>query len=74
MRDWSDEGVPEREASYGRMVNKIKKLVPIMDPSGPAPCVLVPGAGLGRLCVDLAKVGWLVSRLVHSAPSLASIN
>lgn len=74
-RDWSEEGAAEREASYGRIVAELRRL---LMPGGGAegeggggdgpaapnrrrrqrrPAVLVPGAGLARLCVDICAAG-----------------
>ncbi|KAK9845546.1 hypothetical protein WJX84_004990 [Apatococcus fuscideae] len=60
MRDWGAEGAAERSQSYGRIVAELRKrlLPPGSSPTlQHPPRVLVPGAGLGRLCVDIASVG-----------------
>ncbi|KAK9841240.1 hypothetical protein WJX74_002413 [Apatococcus lobatus] len=60
MRDWGAEGAAERSQSYGKVVAELKKrLLPsgASPPLQKPPRVLVPGAGLGRLCVDIASLG-----------------
>lgn len=60
MRDWGTEGAAERSQSYGKVVAELKKrLLPsgASPPLQTPPRVLVPGAGLGRLCVDIASLG-----------------
>ena len=58
VRDWSAEGAPERSQSYGRILTQLQRhLRPRLagaDPAAPRPRVLVPGAGLARLCVEIA--------------------
>jgi carnosine N-methyltransferase len=60
-RDWSEEGAAEREASYGRIVAELRRLFCLDDDPRQrlrrTPAVLVPGAGLARLCVDVAAAG-----------------
>ena len=60
MRDWGAEGAAERSQSYGRILTELKKRLLPADaklPLASPPKVLVPGAGLGRLCVDIAALG-----------------
>ncbi|KAH8842030.1 hypothetical protein MCOR27_003939 [Pyricularia oryzae] len=71
-RDWSAEGRPEREASYGPVKQYLQHMerVRIQEWFGPSPPsslpslpplkVLVPGAGLGRLVFDLCDLGYEV--------------
>jgi len=56
VRDWSQDGVPERKAAYDKIINKISDL--FKDEVKSEIKVLVPGAGLGRLAFDIAKVGF----------------
>lgn len=61
MRDWSEDGAVERAQSYGRVLDEIKNVFadwPDKDDSPPR--ILVPGAGLGRLCLDIASLGFEV--------------
>lgn len=60
VRDWSDEGAEERDLCYRPIVEEIKCLYP-PDKCNPRDVsILVPGAGLARLMVDLAKLGYTV--------------
>ncbi|GAB4823870.1 hypothetical protein N2152v2_010916 [Parachlorella kessleri] len=59
MRDWSAEGAVERQQSYGRILEEIEGLYKLrQQPGAPPVRVLVPGAGLGRLCLELASRGF----------------
>ncbi|KKZ64920.1 hypothetical protein EMCG_09154 [[Emmonsia] crescens] len=53
-RDWSAEGVLEREACYTPVMTDLEELFG----SQPHIKVLVPGAGLGRLVFDLCAAGY----------------
>jgi len=59
-RDWSAEGAPERAESYGPLLAALRKHLPLppAPSAAPPPRVLIPGAGLGRLCVDVAALGY----------------
>jgi carnosine N-methyltransferase len=63
-RDWSDEGYSERRFCSDIALQDLKYTLngphPHHTPSEPAPKVLVPGAGLGRLVFDLALAGYNV--------------
>lgn len=56
-RDWSGEGAAEREQSYGRIVHELGRLFASWpaDAADP-PSVLVPGCGLGRLCLEVTSL------------------
>eukprot|EP00878_Enallax_costatus_P031497 GHUV01034445.1.p1 GENE.GHUV01034445.1~~GHUV01034445.1.p1 ORF type:complete len:306 (+),score=71.38 GHUV01034445.1:288-1205(+) len=57
VRDWAAEGATERQQCFGRLVNQLKLC--FSKWSGPTPPrVLLPGAGLGRLCVEVAAAGF----------------
>ena len=60
VRDWSAEGAPERSQSYGRILAQLRRHLGLRlenaDPAAPRPRVLVPGAGLARLCVEVAAM------------------
>ncbi|KAK2772166.1 hypothetical protein FQN52_005018 [Onygenales sp. PD_12] len=53
-RDWSAEGIPERDACYKPVMDDLDELFG----SRPNVSVLVPGAGLGRLVFDLSSAGY----------------
>ncbi|KAL8675502.1 MAG: hypothetical protein Q9168_000014 [Polycauliona sp. 1 TL-2023] len=56
-RDWSSEGASERRASYGPVLRDIDAtFANVSDKRGIR--VLVPGAGLGRLVLELCKQGY----------------
>ena len=59
-RDWSADGANERERCYGPILRELRNLFG-SDSGRPAnaapPLVLLPGAGLGRLCVEVAGLG-----------------
>lgn len=60
-RDWSAEGAAERDACYAPIFQAL-----VMNPPPNLPLtahhynVLVPGAGLGRLVLELGKLGYAV--------------
>ncbi|OCH90507.1 N2227-domain-containing protein [Obba rivulosa] len=59
VRDWSGEGIEEREATYTPMKSALLehfKEIPQTERGNLR--VLVPGAGLGRLAWDVAKLGF----------------
>jgi len=58
-RDWSNEGKIERQQSYDPVINGFAKHLPIdgHDSKHP-PRLVVPGAGVGRLALELAKSGY----------------
>ncbi|KAL6750018.1 N2227-like protein-domain-containing protein [Haematococcus lacustris] len=60
VRDWSLEGAAERQQSYGRVCAELRQLFTTWpkDSATAPPRVLVPGAGLGRLCCDIASCGF----------------
>ena len=57
-RDWSADGAPERAECYGPMLAALQQRLPAAFPPAQPVRVLVPGAGLGRLCVDTAAAGY----------------
>ena len=57
-RDWSVEYSEERETSYGCICRALDEAFPGRGEEGEIPRVLVPGCGLGRLCVDIASRGF----------------
>lgn len=60
-RDWSEEGLAERESCYGPLLADFDRLFTAVLPSASARGalqVLVPGAGLGRLAWEVASRGF----------------
>ena len=55
VRDWSDDGVEEREAAFPQIIESLTEYFPQRD--GGRIQVLVPGSGLGRLSHDLSDLG-----------------
>ncbi|KAF2087124.1 N2227-domain-containing protein [Saccharata proteae CBS 121410] len=61
FRDWSAEGAAERAASYNPILEALsKEYAHIPDPQKGFVKVLVPGAGLGRLMVEICCAGYSV--------------
>lgn len=58
VRDWSDAGKKEREACYDKITNKLDQLFPDKTIVRDDVSILVPGAGLGRLAFDIARMGF----------------
>ena len=59
VRDWSDTGKEERDASYSPILKELDRLHPIEEGKSRSDIkILVPGAGLGRLAWDIAKKGF----------------
>ena len=57
VREWSDVGEQERSQAFGPLTKALQRYLPVARESA-QPCVLVPGAGLGRLAFDLATEGY----------------
>lgn len=58
IRDWSKEGEKEREMCYSPILSELQKLFPNKSEYAKGISVLVPGAGLGRLMYEIAKLGF----------------
>lgn len=58
-RDWSQDGKAERDAAYTPILASVQKYAPIVNKSKP-PRICVPGAGVGRLALELANKGYAV--------------
>lgn len=56
-RDWSAEGASERDASYASVIGDLKEAFANVLDKGDIR-VLIPGAGLGRLVLELARQGY----------------
>ena len=56
-RDWAAEGAEERAQCYAPLLEELRRALPQLRQPPPGeevePRVLVPGAGLGRLCVEV---------------------
>ncbi|KAF1809555.1 N2227-domain-containing protein [Eremomyces bilateralis CBS 781.70] len=59
-RDWSAEGEAERLASYVPVFAALRTHFPFPETELHGINILVPGAGLGRLVLELAKAGYTV--------------
>jgi carnosine N-methyltransferase len=57
-REWSEEGAAEREQCFGMLVNELCRLLPVDKENMDKQRVLVPGAGLGRLPLEIAGKGY----------------
>lgn len=58
-RDWSQDGKEERDMAYEPILKSVTQYVPINDEKKP-PRLCVPGAGVGRLALELVKLGYAV--------------
>jgi len=58
VRDWADEGQPERDSQYGGLLNALERYVPVNSQQGRRPRVLTPGSGLSRLPFEVARRGY----------------
>jgi carnosine N-methyltransferase len=59
FRDWSAEGAAEREACYGPVLEQLEsEFGSLSDQEKAEVHVLVPGAGLARLMVEIVKAGY----------------
>ena len=60
-RDWSSEGAPERDLCYGPILRELRnhfdESIRAREKGAPPAMVLLPGAGLARLCVEVAGLG-----------------
>ncbi|XP_020278481.1 carnosine N-methyltransferase isoform X2 [Pseudomyrmex gracilis] len=57
-RDWSTEGIEERNACYQPIIDEILSQFPLEHCTPSDVRILVPGAGLGRLAFEIAKCGY----------------
>ena len=60
VRDWSKEGREEREMCYKPIIDEVRNLYPADKFKPSDVSILVPGAGLARLMVELAKFGYTI--------------
>ncbi|XP_058493136.1 carnosine N-methyltransferase [Solea solea] len=59
VRDWSEAGQAERESCYLPIIQQIQRLFPSDQYDVSKVSVLVPGAGLGRLAWEIARLGYI---------------
>ncbi|XP_071941188.1 carnosine N-methyltransferase-like [Antedon mediterranea] len=57
-RDWSSEGKHERDSCYKPIIDEVIARLPINESFQEQKKVLVPGAGLGRLAFEIARLGY----------------
>ncbi|WOL07869.1 carnosine N-methyltransferase isoform X1 [Canna indica] len=58
VRDWASEGQKERDQCYKPILDELNFLFPDRCKERP-PCCLVPGAGLGRLALEISCLGFV---------------
>ncbi|XP_030592773.1 carnosine N-methyltransferase isoform X1 [Archocentrus centrarchus] len=58
VRDWSEAGQAERDTCYKPIIQEIQKLFSSDQYDVSKVSVLVPGAGLGRLAWEIARLGY----------------
>ncbi|KAL9653076.1 hypothetical protein ABK040_006295 [Willaertia magna] len=58
VRDWSIEGLEERQRCYGVLIQELQNLLPLQPNEINKYKVLTPGAGLGRLTWEIARLGY----------------
>lgn len=54
-RDWTEIGAKERQSTYTPIIEAIKEFIPVNSK------ILIPGAGLCRLAVEIASAGYIVT-------------
>ncbi|KAE9588936.1 putative S-adenosyl-L-methionine-dependent methyltransferase [Lupinus albus] len=58
VRDWASEGKNERDQCYVPILEELNTLFPNRSKESPPAC-LVPGAGLGRLALEISRLGFI---------------
>ncbi|KAG8647435.1 hypothetical protein MANES_09G077000v8 [Manihot esculenta] len=58
VRDWANEGQKERDQCYKPILDELDSLFPNRSKDSPPMC-LVPGAGLGRLALEISGLGFV---------------
>ncbi|KAL6841525.1 hypothetical protein ACP4OV_028668 [Aristida adscensionis] len=58
VRDWAEEGQNERDQCYKPILEELNRLFPNRSQQKPPSC-LVPGAGLGRLALEISTLGFV---------------
>ncbi|KDO18948.1 hypothetical protein SPRG_15803, partial [Saprolegnia parasitica CBS 223.65] len=59
VRDWAEEGAEEREQCYKPILDELKRVLPVNASNKYQQKVLVPGAGLGRLALEIVAMGYV---------------
>ncbi|XP_018524231.1 carnosine N-methyltransferase isoform X1 [Lates calcarifer] len=59
VRDWSEVGQAERDSCYQPIIQEIQRLFPSDQYDVSKVSVLIPGAGLGRLAWEIARLGYI---------------
>ena len=84
VREWTTEGEIERRQAYEPLLDELERSFPLEKEKRAAVRVLIPGAGLGRLPLEVAARGYsaqgnefsyhmlLVSNYLLNAPELAA--
>jgi len=58
MREWSEDGATERAACFDVILDALTELLPVTSTNKHQQKVLVPGAGLGRLPLEIVHRGY----------------
>lgn len=58
VRDWAEEGKTERDQCYKPILEELESQFPDRSAGSPPSC-LVPGAGLGRLALEISCLGFV---------------
>ncbi|XP_024003927.1 carnosine N-methyltransferase isoform X2 [Eutrema salsugineum] len=59
VRDWAAEGQRERDQCYKPILEELDSLFPNRQKESTPPACLVPGAGLGRLALEISCLGFI---------------
>ncbi|CAG7907696.1 unnamed protein product [Brassica rapa] len=59
VRDWAAEGQRERDQCYKPILDELDSLFPDRQKQSTPPSCLVPGAGLGRLALEISCLGFI---------------
>jgi carnosine N-methyltransferase len=70
VRDWSEEGAPERYNCYGYFHEELQRCLPVTPMNRNVYRVLVPGCGLARLPFECALAGYVTQGNEFSIPML----
>ncbi|EOA27113.1 hypothetical protein CARUB_v10023212mg [Capsella rubella] len=58
VRDWGAEGQTTRDECYKPILEELDSLFPDRQKESTPPACLVPGAGLGRLALEISRLGF----------------